>query len=50
MISILNNYLDNSNINVEKRQSFTYALEAVIDSLDTAGILVRDALEFNNKF
>ena len=50
MISLLNKYLDNANLNVEKRQSFTNALEAVVDSLDTAGILVKDALEFNNKF
>lgn len=50
MISLLNKYLDNANLNVEKRQSVTNALEAVIDSLDTAGILVKDSLEFNNKF
>lgn len=50
MISILNKYLDNANLNVEKRQSVTNALEAVVDSLDTAGILVKDSLEFNNKF
>ena len=35
---------------LKKRQSVTNALEAVVDSLDTAGILVKDALEFNNKF
>ena len=50
MISLLNKYLDNANLNVEKRQSVTNALEAVVDSLDTAGILVKDSLEFNNKF
>lgn len=50
MISLLNKYLDNANLNVEKRQSITNALEAAIDSLDTAGILVKDSLEFNNKF
>ena len=50
MISLLNKYLDNANLNVEKRQSVTNALEAVVDSLDTAGILVKDTLEFNNKF
>lgn len=49
-ISLLNKYLDNANLNVEKRQSVTNALEAAIDSLDTASILVKDALEFNNKF
>ena len=47
MISLLNKYLDNANLNVEKRQSVTNALEAAIDSLDTASILVKDA---NNKF
>ena len=50
MISLLNKYLDNANLNVEKRQSVTNALEAVVDSLDTAGIIVKDTLEFNNKF
>lgn len=50
MISLLNKYLDNANLNIEKRQSVTNALEAAIDSLDTAGILVKDSLEFNNKF
>ena len=50
MISLLNKYLDSTNLNVEKRQSVTNALEAAIDSLDTAYILVKDALEFNNKF
>ena len=50
MIGLLNKYLDNDNLNVEKRQSVTNALEAAIDSLDTASILVKDALEFNNKF
>ena len=50
MIGLLNKYLDSVNLNVEKRQSVTNALEAAIDSLDTAGILVKDALEFNNKF
>ena len=50
MISLLNKYLDSANLNIEKRQSVTNALEAVVDSLDTAGILVKDALEFNNKF
>ena len=50
MISLLNKYLDNANLNVEKRQSVTNALEAAIDSLDTAGILVKGALEFSNKF
>lgn len=50
MIGLLNKYLDNANLNVEKRQSITNALEAAIDSLDIAGILVKDALEFNNKF
>lgn len=49
-IGLLNKYLDNANLNVEKRQSITNALEAAIDSLDTASILVKDALEFNNKF
>ena len=38
MISLLNKYLDSANLNVEKRQSVTNALEAVVDSLDTAGI------------
>ena len=50
MIGLLNKYLDNANLNVEKRQSVTNALEAAIDSLDTAGILVKDTLAFNNKF
>lgn len=50
MIGLLNKYLDNANLNDEKRQSVTNALEAAIDSLDIAGILVKDALEFNNKF
>lgn len=50
MISLLNKYLDNANLNVEKRQSVTNALEAAVYSLGTAGILVKDALEFNNKF
>ena len=50
MIGLLNKYLDNDNLNVEKRQSVTNALEVAIDSLDTASILVKDALEFNNKF
>ena len=50
MIGLLNKYLDNANLNVEKRQSVTNALEAAIGSLDTASILVKDALEFNNKF
>ena len=50
MISLLNKYLDSANLNVEKRQSVTNALEAVVDSLDTVGILVKDTLEFNNKF
>lgn len=50
MISLLNKYLDNANLDVEKRQSVTNALEATVDSLDTASILVKDALEFNNKF
>lgn len=50
MISLLNKYLDNANLDVEKRQSVTNALEATVDSLDIAGILVKDALEFNNKF
>lgn len=50
MISLLNKYLDNANLNVEKRQSVTNALEAAIYSLDAASILVKDALEFNNKF
>ena len=50
MISLLNKYLDNVNLNVEKKQSVTNALETVVDSLDTAGSLVKDALEFNNKF
>ena len=40
MISLLNKYLDNVNLNVEKKQSVTNALETVVDSLDTAGILV----------
>lgn len=43
-ISLLNKYLDNANLNVEKRQNVTNALEAAIDSLDTAGILVKYAL------
>lgn len=50
MIGLLNKYLDNANLNIEKRQSVTNALEAAIDSLNTAVILVKDALEFNNKF
>ena len=50
MISLLNKYLDNANLNVEKRQSVTNDLEAAIYSLDAAGSLVKDALEFNNKF
>lgn len=50
MISLLNKYLDNANLDIEKRQSVTNALEATVDSLDIAGILVKDALEFNNKF
>lgn len=50
MISLLNKYLDNANLDVEKRQSVTNALEATVDSLDIAGILVKDTLEFNNKF
>ena len=50
MISLLNKYLDNVNLNIEKRQSVTNALEVVIDSLGTAGIIVEDALEFNDKF
>lgn len=50
MIGLLNKYLDNANLNIEKRQSVTNALEAAIDSLDIAGIIVKDALEFNNKF
>ena len=50
MISLLNKYLDNANLNVEKRQIVTNALEAVVDSLDAAGIIVKDTLEFNNKF
>lgn len=50
MISLLNKYLDNANLNIEKRQSVTNALEAVVDSLDTVGILVKDTLAFNNKF
>lgn len=50
MISLLNKYLDNANLNVDKRQSVTNALEAAIDSLDTASILVKDALMFNDKF
>ncbi len=50
MISLLNKYLDDANLNVDKRQSVTNALEAAIDNLDIAGILVKDALEFNNKF
>lgn len=50
MISLLNKYLDNANLDVEKRQSVTNALEATVDSLDIASILVKDALEFNNKF
>lgn len=48
MISLLNKYLDNANLNVEKRQSVTNALEAVVDNLDTASIIVRNELEFNN--
>ena len=50
MISLLNKYLDNANLNIEKRQSVTNDVEAAIYSLDAAGILVKDALEFNNKF
>ena len=50
IISILNKYLDNANLDIEKRQSVTNALEATIDSLYTAGILVKATLEFNNKF
>lgn len=50
MISLLNKYLDNANLNIEKRQSVTNDLEAAIYSLDAAGILVKDTLEFNNKF
>ena len=48
MISLLNKYLDNANLNVEKRQSVTNALEATVDSLDTAGILIKDSI--NNEF
>lgn len=50
MIGLLNKYLDNANLNIEKRQSFTNDLEAAIYSLDAASILVKDTLEFNNKF
>ncbi len=50
MISLLNKYLDNANLNVEKRQSVTNALEAVVYNLNTAEIIVKDTLEFNNKF
>ncbi len=50
MISLLNKYLDNANLDAEKRQSVTNALKAAVYSLDTAEIIVKDALEFNNKF
>ena len=50
IIGLLNKYLDNANLNVEKRQSVTNALESAIESINTAGILVKEALEFNNKF
>ena len=50
MISLLNKYLDSANLNRENRDSVTNALEAAIDSLDTAGILIKDSInnEFNN--
>ncbi len=48
MISLLNKYLDSANLNRENRDSVTNALEAAIDSLDTAGILIKDSI--NNEF
>lgn len=48
MISLLNKYLDNANLNRENRDSVTNALEAAIDNLDTAGILIKDSI--NNEF
>lgn len=48
MISLLNKYLDSANLNRENRYSVTNALEAAIDSLDTAGILIKDSI--NNEF
>lgn len=48
MISLLNKYLDSANLNRENRDSLTNALEVAIDSLDTAGILIKDSI--NNEF
>lgn len=48
MIGLLNKYLDSANLNRENRDSVTNALEAAIDSLDTAGILIKDSI--NNEF
>lgn len=48
MISLLNKYLDSANLNRENRDSVTNVLEAAIDSLDTAGILIKDSI--NNEF
>lgn len=48
MISLLNKYLDSANLNRKNRDSVTNALEAAVDSLDTAGILIKDSI--NNKF
>ena len=36
--------------NALEEKGVTNALEDAVDSLDTAGIIVKDALEFNNKF
>lgn len=48
IISLLNKYLDSANLNRENRDSVTNALEAAIDSLDTADILIKDSI--NNEF
>lgn len=48
MISLLNKYLDSANLNRENRDSVTNSLEAAIDSLDTAGILIKNSI--NNEF
>lgn len=48
MISLLNKYLDSANLNRENKDSVTNVLEAAIDSLDTAGILIKDSI--NNEF
>lgn len=46
--NLLAKYLDSANLNRENRDSVTNALEAAIDSLDTAGILIKDSI--NNEF